>query len=495
MKKVLIFLFILVSMAYSQTVQNVYVVRGDTKQLVFNYSGNIASTAITFIAKTGPNFIDPRIIQKKNTAAGGDDTQITAVYNAPYTTIRVFIDPEDTEDLSGYSFYYDITSASTTVFRGDFKLWYDVSTPYDGTLLPGSGVRITTVALENGENDGDIPIWDEGLGRYIPGPNVAGDTTGGSSSVPDGNVTGDLLSWDGTMDPGTWGPITDNTVKKTGNESIAGIKTFTGSYSILRSIYPQADNTGLIGVPGARWGSGSFNNLNALRLVLPTPTGDDSTEITFSTDGGVKFNSDINVEGIYIRNEFNTDSAKMSMDSDGNIKMERSVIIPDTSALISTITFFDAGETPNDITDSSLVIDYANSIRFLMPGANMPNLENITFASLPTGSLTQIVYFSINSAMNYTVRFQDKDGANSSDGNLQLDGDFTLGVGDVLVLQYFGDLNEWYEVSRTPGNFTEGSGTAIGLFEADGNGDLMPNDDIAVDDFYELDGNGDIQPL
>jgi hypothetical protein len=39
-----------------------------------------------------------------------------------------------------------------------------------------------------------------------------------------------------------------------------------------------------------------------------------------------------------------------------------------------------------------------------------------------------------------------------------------------------------------------GTGTG-GLFETDGNGDLMPNDAIVEDTYYELDGNGDIQPL
>jgi hypothetical protein len=40
-----------------------------------------------------------------------------------------------------------------------------------------------------------------------------------------------------------------------------------------------------------------------------------------------------------------------------------------------------------------------------------------------------------------------------------------------------------------------GTGGSGGLFEPDGNGDLMPNDAIVEDSYYELDGNGDIQPL
>lgn len=38
-------------------------------------------------------------------------------------------------------------------------------------------------------------------------------------------------------------------------------------------------------------------------------------------------------------------------------------------------------------------------------------------------------------------------------------------------------------------------GGSGGLFETDGNGDLMPNDAEVTDTYYELDGNGDIQPL
>lgn len=46
-----------------------------------------------------------------------------------------------------------------------------------------------------------------------------------------------------------------------------------------------------------------------------------------------------------------------------------------------------------------------------------------------------------------------------------------------------------------PSGSTGGTGSTGGLFEADGNGDLMPNDTTATDAYYELDGNGDIQPL
>lgn len=268
-------------------------------------------------------------------------------------------------------------------------------------------------------------------------------------------------------------------VNKTGSETIAGVKTFS-SYLIANSLYPPADLFGLVGVPGARWWSGCFNYLNTNHLVLPDPVDPtDTTVITFSTDGGVTFETNVNTTGIYIRNPGRTDSTLMSFSdnqvkfadniitkgiyiqnaggtdsskitiaTDGKIKFERSVEVTDTSGVTLNVTYFDAGETPNDVSDSTLTIDYANSIRFLLPGANMTNLETINMTSIPAGSVTHVVYFTINENMDFSVTFQDKDSSFSSDGNLQLEGDFTLTVGDVLVLMYIADIDEWYEVAR-----------------------------------------------
>ncbi|MGV8131610.1 MAG: right-handed parallel beta-helix repeat-containing protein, partial [Candidatus Pacearchaeota archaeon] len=168
MRRILfVFLFFTTIIIGQPTTQNVYVVRGDTKTLTFSYSGDITETDIQFIVKTGVDFSDPRVIQKTYDP-DIEGTEITVTYSAPYTHISVNILGEDTEDLSGYSFYYDITSNTTTIFQGDFKLWYDLSTPYDGTLLPGSGIRISTLALQNGTTTGDLIAWDNDLGRWVP---------------------------------------------------------------------------------------------------------------------------------------------------------------------------------------------------------------------------------------------------------------------------------------------------------------------------------------
>ena len=57
------------------------------------------------------------------------------------------------------------------------------------------------------------------------------------------------------------------------------------------------------------------------------------------------------------------------------------------------------------------------------------------------------------------------------------------------------------QILKTDGNGVvtwqdESGGSVVGgLFETDSNGDLMPNDVIAIDPYFETDSNGDIQPL
>lgn len=114
--------------------------RGDKEDFTFVVSGDISARKIIFVVKESQELGSDRLIEKKNTAAGGGDTQLTAVYAEPDTTITVKKVPTDDYDLKAKKYYYDITSEDasdntdhTTIIGGDWVLLRDVQNPLDGT--------------------------------------------------------------------------------------------------------------------------------------------------------------------------------------------------------------------------------------------------------------------------------------------------------------------------------------------------------------------------
>src|SRR3990167_602531 len=128
------------------TTENKIMVRGDNETVIWTVSGDISARKIIFVAKTNRLLTTSRTIERKNTAAGGGDTQLTVAYSAVtlFSTITVLLQPSITSQLLAKDFWYDITSEDAsdsddheTILQGKFTLIGDVQSPYDGNLIVG----------------------------------------------------------------------------------------------------------------------------------------------------------------------------------------------------------------------------------------------------------------------------------------------------------------------------------------------------------------------
>lgn len=115
--------------------------RGDSKTLSFSYAGDITAQSLSFVVKADKGLTSSRLIQKLNSVAGGSVSEIKTTYDddAQSTEIEVYLEAEDTQDLTNKILVYDLLLGSAnTIYMGNLYLEGDVQTPYDGTNLPTS---------------------------------------------------------------------------------------------------------------------------------------------------------------------------------------------------------------------------------------------------------------------------------------------------------------------------------------------------------------------
>lgn len=153
--------------ALSQTRRTVdlRIYRGDVTTVQFRYNGDLTGDSLTFVVKVNKDLSSPRLINKTT----ADTSGISVWYSAPYSTINVKLITQDTEDLTRTAYVYDLKKdTSTTLYDGAFTLYPAVQSRFDGTNLPGDGVRVTTVSLENAIYQGSVVIWDSTQAKYMP---------------------------------------------------------------------------------------------------------------------------------------------------------------------------------------------------------------------------------------------------------------------------------------------------------------------------------------
>lgn len=253
----------------------------------------------------------------------------------------------------------------------------------------------------------DIDNWAEATGDSL----LALKTRANAVIDFNGNIKDGIIAWADLSSAAK-----SNIVQTTGSQSIGGAKTFTdGMYT--DGLFPNASDTYNIGKKEEKYNRGYFNYVTAGAFIIETGVGTDSMLITFN-------GSEVDF---------------------GNVK-----ITADTLEGISTVVHYSYGLIPSSVGDSSITISLCNDLQILLPGANMPNLEEIIMTGIPLGSVSVDLCIWINPGQDYNVVFQDVDGANSSDGNLQLEGDFDMDAGDMLHLRWQSDYNSgmWLEVAR-----------------------------------------------
>ena len=152
-------------------------------------------------------------------------------------------------------------------------------------------------------------------------------------------------------------------------------------------------------------------------------------------------------KGFVPMNPEGNDSCVISYD-DSTLTFDKTIQAAEIKGL-STISHTDLVYSVPDVADSVDTVGYANVVLFSLPGANMTNLETIVMSDIPTGSAHIVIFKAQSSDPPYTVTLQDRDGTNSSDGNLELSGDFTLTEDDPIKLMYIEGEGVWYEISES----------------------------------------------
>lgn len=154
--------------AYPQTLSNtdLYLVRGDSKEFEFTYLGDVTADELLFVVKADTAIASPRLIQKMNDIAGGDQDQIIATYKKPFTKIKIKFYPIDTEDLLRNRYVFDLTRTNpadstdhTHLFIGRLNLQPTIATPGDGSNVPLDGTRFYFAGIDSSNKEPGIAIF------------------------------------------------------------------------------------------------------------------------------------------------------------------------------------------------------------------------------------------------------------------------------------------------------------------------------------------------
>jgi hypothetical protein len=130
------------------------ILRGDPTTLVLNIAGDYSAERLIFVCKANKVLTSARLIEKKNVAAGGAATQLTATAASNNTIIKIFLDKIDTEDFTNSVYYWDLTAQAAdqltdplTLAGGTLPITFDVQTDYDNTDLPDDAERYIAVLV------------------------------------------------------------------------------------------------------------------------------------------------------------------------------------------------------------------------------------------------------------------------------------------------------------------------------------------------------------
>lgn len=264
-KLLLVFLLLQIGLFAQLSNTNIWMMRGDTKTLSFNYNGNILNDSLIFVVKSSKEITAVRLISKTTY-----NNQINILFGVS-SFVYVRLDAGDTDDLTLAKYYYDITRIhngdSTTIFIGELNLQPDIGTPFDGTDVTG---RVTTVSLANGSINRELVWWNDSLNFWEP----SGVTVSSAGSVGDADSLGgvpasEYLVKSDSTDQRTFSDA--KYVDKTSTQDITGQKNFTNNKTVFGTT--ANDSVGIRGdlvVDGAVYfygSDGDIDNSGSINVV------------------------------------------------------------------------------------------------------------------------------------------------------------------------------------------------------------------------------------
>ena len=123
----IVFVLLFSCVSYGQTYRDLDIYKGDSHVLSFEAPTDVSSDSLMFVVKADRLDATARQITRRNTTAGGSDSEIQVIYSAE-STILVKLTQINTEGLTPATYVYDLTiDSTTTLFTGYLIIRDEVS--------------------------------------------------------------------------------------------------------------------------------------------------------------------------------------------------------------------------------------------------------------------------------------------------------------------------------------------------------------------------------
>ena len=141
-------------------VENFTIYRGDAyldeDRLEIRVPGDWTASKCSWGVKENKIASGDLLICKKNTSAGGSNSQLELVSEGDETIFKISLLKEDTQDFKKTKYDYDLVAVdpidltnTKTIAKGDFKLNFDVQSDLNGINLPETAERFIPILASN----------------------------------------------------------------------------------------------------------------------------------------------------------------------------------------------------------------------------------------------------------------------------------------------------------------------------------------------------------
>lgn len=146
--------------------KNFLIERGDAylfeDRLEIRVPGDWTTYKCTWVVKLNKKESSDRLIEKNNVSAGGSNYEIETILDGGETVFKISLLGENTSNFREPKYYHDLvvvdavdSTKTKTIAKGDFKINYDIQTPFDGFVIPSENIQYQVVQAADG-GVGDI---------------------------------------------------------------------------------------------------------------------------------------------------------------------------------------------------------------------------------------------------------------------------------------------------------------------------------------------------
>lgn len=130
----------------------------DEDRLEIRVPGDWTSYKCSWAVKLDKEISSDRLIEKNNTLAGGSNDELELQLEGNETVFKISLLNEDSSDFQNPKYFHDLifvdpnnNAKSKTLAKGEFKVEFDVQTPFDGFATPANAVRFLQVDASSAE--------------------------------------------------------------------------------------------------------------------------------------------------------------------------------------------------------------------------------------------------------------------------------------------------------------------------------------------------------